>query len=100
MYRWSYNEKLTYELKNLILEEPSNTEKESIIKSRIGHSLFKQGLKERQLKCAMCSITTESFLIASHIKPWKDCNDKERLDLENGLLLCAKYDWLFDKGYI
>ncbi|MCJ7989307.1 HNH endonuclease [Priestia sp. OVS21] len=42
----------------------------------------------------------QRLLIASHIKPWKDSNDKERLDLNNGLLLCPNHDWLFDKGYI
>ncbi|RMG29911.1 MAG: HNH endonuclease, partial [Bacteroidetes bacterium] len=37
---------------------------------------------------------------ASHIKPWKDANDKERLDPYNGLPLIASLDALFDAGLI
>lgn len=40
------------------------------------------------------------MLRASHIKPWKYCNDAERLDLYNGLLLTPNYDALFEKGFI
>ncbi|WP_306298946.1 HNH endonuclease [Bacillus sp. OV166] len=42
----------------------------------------------------------EHFLIASHIKPWSKSNNQERLDVDNGLLLCPNHDALFDKGYI
>ena len=41
------------------------------------------------------------MLIASHIKKWADCtNNAERLDENNGLLLCAHHDALFDKHLI
>lgn len=40
------------------------------------------------------------MLVASHIKPWKDADNKERLDAYNGLLLLPNYDKLFDTGYI
>lgn len=40
------------------------------------------------------------MLIASHIKPWKDADNQERLDTYNGLLLLPNYDKLFDLGYI
>ena len=39
-------------------------------------------------------------LIASHIKPWRDCTNDERLDGENGFLLTPTVDHLFDKGFI
>ncbi|MGH1286540.1 HNH endonuclease [Bacillus toyonensis] len=38
--------------------------------------------------------------MASHIKPWSQSNHKERLDVNNGLLLCPNHDALFDKGFI
>jgi len=38
--------------------------------------------------------------MASHIKPWSKSNRQERLDVNNGLLLCPNHDALFDKGYI
>jgi predicted restriction endonuclease len=39
-------------------------------------------------------------LRASHIKPWRDSNNFERLDVFNGLLLTPNYDAAFDKGLI
>ena len=37
---------------------------------------------------------------ASHIKEYKDCSNEEKYDLNNGLLLSANADALFDKHYI
>jgi len=76
------------------------SEKRQIIRARIGQSFFKQALKSRGIKCALCLVDIEEFLIASHIKPWRDCSTKERLDINNGLLFCPNHDWLFDKGFI
>ncbi|PGC47390.1 HNH endonuclease [Bacillus toyonensis] len=76
------------------------TEKEQIIKSRIGHSIFKKNLLKNEKKCKLCGVSDKRFLIASHIKPWSKSNHKERLDINNGLLLCPNHDALFDKGYI
>lgn len=76
------------------------TEKETIIKTRIGHSAFKKALLAIEKKCRICGITDERFLIASHIKPWSVSNNQERLDVNNGLLLCPNHDALFDKRYI
>ena len=40
------------------------------------------------------------MLIASHIKPWSVSKPKEKLNTDNGFLLCPNHDKLFDKGYI
>ena len=40
------------------------------------------------------------LLIASHIKPWSESSNKEKLDRYNGLLLLPNYDKLFDKHLI
>jgi len=40
------------------------------------------------------------LLIASHIKPFSECNENEKYDLFNGLLLTPNYDKLFDKYLI
>jgi putative restriction endonuclease len=76
------------------------TEKELIIKSRIGHSAFKKALLSIRKKCNLCGVSDERFLLASHIKPWSQSNHQERLDVNNGLILCPNHDALFDKGYI
>jgi hypothetical protein len=40
-------------------------------------------------------------LVASHCKPWRDCeSNEERLNGENGLLLTPSVDHLFDRGFI
>jgi predicted restriction endonuclease len=46
------------------------------------------------------SVTDIRHLRASHIKPWKDSNDLEKLSGSNGLLLSPHIDHLFDQGWI
>jgi hypothetical protein len=48
----------------------------------------------------MTSITEPALLRASHIVPWADCTDAQRLDVHNGLLLSALWDAAFDRGLI
>lgn len=81
-------------------ESLCDTDREMLSKARIGQSQFKKGLLKKSSCCALCGVTNETFLIASHIKPWKDASNYERLDLCNGLLLCPNHDALFDKGYV
>ena len=45
-----------------------------------------------------CSIGP--ILISSHIVPWSESNDDERLDVDNGILLSPNVDALFDKYLI
>ena len=76
------------------------TEKDSIVKSRIGQGIFRKGLIEYWHDCAISQCPLTWMLIASHIKPWRDADNQERLDPYNGLLLLPNYDKLFDLGYI
>lgn len=80
----------------------STTEQEAIQKVRIGQGYFRDLLIEKyDCKCALCDITTRVLLYASHIKAWSDCSSaSEKLDENNGLLLCAHHDALFDKHLI
>lgn len=51
--------------------------------------------------CPICNINIPHMLIASHIKPFRDCaHIYEAIDHNNGLLLCRNHDYLFDQGYI
>jgi hypothetical protein len=47
--------------------------------------------------CALTGIALPELLVASHVKPWRDATDKERLDPANGLLLAVHADKLFDR---
>jgi hypothetical protein len=50
--------------------------------------------------CAVTGCTTSEALRASHIQPWHKSNNEEKVDGENGLLLVATLDALFDRGLI
>lgn len=76
------------------------TEKEQIIRSRRGQGIFRQRALAIEAKCRLTGVNDQSFLIASHIKPWKDCVNAERLDGSNGLILAPHIDKLFDRGWI
>ncbi len=83
------------------IQDLSSTEKKGITKQRVGQGLFKDLLMNKYNgKCALCGIKTEQMLIGSHIKSWKDSSAKEKLDENNGILLCAHHDALFDKHLI
>jgi hypothetical protein len=78
----------------------SKTEKEQLISARIGQGNYRDKLINLWKKCAVSKCEMTELLIASHIKPWKESTNKERLDRYNGLLLLPNYDKLFDKGLI
>ncbi len=83
------------------IKELSETEKTALMKQRIGQGQFRGNLlKKYKSKCALCGLGYKELLIASHIKGWAAANDNERMDKENGLLLCAQHDALFDKHLI
>lgn len=77
------------------------TEKETIIKARIGQGKYRDGLLEKYSnKCLVTEIDQTQLLVASHIKPWSVSNNAERIDIENGFILSANIDQLFDNGLI
>lgn len=75
-------------------------EKENLVKSRRGQGIFKTNVKMIEKECRVTKLKDRDFLIASHIKPWKDSNDIEKIDGNNGLLLSPHVDKLFDSGLI
>jgi putative restriction endonuclease len=76
------------------------TEREAVVKSRIGQGRYRQALLSLWGSCAVTDLDIPELLRASHIKPWSDCNGRERLDVYNGLLLSPAYDAAFDAGFI
>lgn len=81
-------------------KELSVTEIDRLVKSRLGQGFFRSELIRLNRKCAISSCENTSLLIASHIKPWRECQNKERIDPYNGLLLLPTFDKLFDQGLI
>ena len=78
----------------------NETEQNQIIVSRIGQGDFRKNVIRLWGSCSLSGLQRIDLLRASHIKPWKDSNNQERLSPFNGLLLIPNYDLLFDKGLI
>lgn len=76
------------------------TTREALIQARRGQGLFRQLVMEHWQSCAISGCGVVQALRASHIKPWRDCSNEERLDPYNGLLLVGTLDLLFDAGLI
>ena len=78
----------------------AETEREAIVRARIGQGLFKDRVREIETRCRITGVENPTHLIASHCKPWRDATNEERLNGENGLLLTPSIDHLFDRGFI
>jgi len=76
-------------------------EREALIIARRGQGVFKRNVQRIEEHCRITGVDRVEHLIASHCKPWRDCeSNEERLDGENGLLLTPTVDHLFDRGFI
>ena len=78
----------------------SETERDAIIRSRIGQGQFRESLISYWSACAVTGCQEPKLLRASHIKPWSKSDVAERLSLYNGLLLSPTLDVCFDSGFI
>lgn len=76
------------------------TEQEQIVVSRLGQGNFRRNVIRLWGSCSVTGLENVTLLKASHIKPWKDSSNQERLNPYNGFLLIPDYDFLFDRGYI
>jgi hypothetical protein len=80
---------------------PNVTERKGLVTSRVGQGAYRKSIIHRwEYQCAVTKFQKLDILIASHIVPWSESNDKERLDVNNGILLSPTYDALFDKHLI
>lgn len=80
---------------------PKETEIQRLSTQRTAQHLFRAWvLGENGSRCLLTHIDEVALLRASHIKPWADSTDIERLDPNNGLLLAAHLDAAFDAGLI
>lgn len=50
--------------------------------------------------CAVCGLSVEAALEAAHIVQYSEANDEQRVDPQNGILLCAVHHKFFDRGII
>jgi len=76
------------------------TFRDQLVRARRGQGVFRSNVLLREESCRVTRVNEPRHLKASHIKPWRDATDAERLDGANGLLLAPHIDHLFDDGYI
>lgn len=81
---------------------PEGHSREEEVKVRVGQYFFRMSvLSSYKNRCCVTGLAIPSLLVASHIKPWKDSDDKkEKTNPSNGLCLNALHDRAFDKGFI
>ena len=80
---------------------PDETERKGLVLTRVGHGAYRQRIIHRwEYQCAVTGFNKLEALIASHIVPWAESDDLERLDVNNGILLSPTYDALFDRHLI
>lgn len=97
----SYHDPLDEDIKTIIEQSDiTTTEKSTLIQARIGQGNYREQLIRLWEGCSVTGFMSVDMLIASHIKPWNKCNNTERLDPYNGLLLLPNIDKAFDKGLI
>ena len=76
------------------------TEREQVVLARCGQGRFRQDLLSRYPACLVTGVTDTRLLVASHVKPWRDCTNEERISIDNGLVLTPNLDRLFDRGLV
>jgi hypothetical protein len=76
------------------------TFKEQLVKARRGQGVFRANVMLVEEGCRVTHVADPKHLRASHIKPWRDASNEQRLKGQNGLLLSPHIDHLFDQGYI
>ena len=76
-------------------------ERNTLTKTRIGQGWFREELiKKYKMECPITLIKNPKLLFASHVKPWRNSNQNEKLDFKNGILLSPLFDKLLDGGLI
>jgi hypothetical protein len=81
--------------------DSNNTTKQTLIEARLGQGQFRANVAKRwNGQCAVTGCSIVALLRASHIKPWANSSNRDRLNPANGILLAAHADALFDCGLI
>lgn len=99
LQEFNYADQPAQELYKIL--QPNVTERKGLVTSRVGQGAFRSSIIHRwEYQCAVTSFNKLDILIASHIVPWAEANDEERLNVHNGILLSPVYDALFDRHLI
>ena len=76
------------------------TQRVQLAKARVGQGLFRKRVLLVDPCCRVTGVDDQRLLIASHIKPWRDASNAERINGYNGVMLSPHVDALFDEHLI
>ena len=76
------------------------TQRKAVIDARRGQGKFRDALDAWWAGCAVTGCLTRELLRASHIQPWREASNADRISRDNGLLLAAHLNAAFDQGII
>jgi hypothetical protein len=76
------------------------TQRLQLAKARVGQGLFRKRVILLDGACRVTGVSDTRVLVASHIKPWREANNAERINGHNGILLSPHVDALFDEELI
>ncbi|WQW45183.1 HNH endonuclease [Helicobacter pylori] len=111
--KWQiYQEQKLKRENNLITKSPTPFQEEKIQRQHqnkwreaLAFEMMNYTTIDRSVFCPLTYIEADfddmkTLFRASHIKGYSDCDEEEKYDLNNGLLLIANADALFDKHFI
>ncbi|WQY18129.1 HNH endonuclease [Helicobacter pylori] len=111
--KWQiYQEQKLKRENNLITKNPTPFQEEKIQRQHqnkwreaLAFEMMNYTTIDRSIFCPLTYIEADfddmkTLFRASHIKGYSDCDEEEKYDLDNGLLLIANADALFDKHFI
>ncbi|GHR55601.1 HNH endonuclease signature motif containing protein [Helicobacter pylori] len=111
--KWQiYQEQKLKRENNLIAKSPTPFQEEKIQRQHqnkwreaLAFEMMNYTTIDRSIFCPLTYIEADfddmkTLFRASHIKGYSDCDEEEKYDLDNGLLLIANADALFDKHFI
>jgi putative restriction endonuclease len=76
------------------------TQRLQLAKARIGQGLFRKRVMLVDPHCRVTGVDDPRLIIASHIKPWREASNAERINGFNGIMLSPHVDALFDERLI
>lgn len=90
---------------NIPTAEVVDRRQQSAWRKRLAEEMMNYTINEYEVFCPLTYITVNyenagTLFRASHIKRYADCSNQEKFDLNNGILMCANADALFDKHLI
>lgn len=94
-----YINSLEREEKKIELEIAQKPEKQRR-EIRLKQDQYRFDLLDQMPFCAVTGVSESKILIACHIKPYAICEENEKYDKKNGIVLTPTYHALFDIGFI